>query len=73
MPQYIRLTTSFNINIIRPVNSGTITAEGNVRFISRQLFVAEATLYNDKGKEIAFGSGQFAKSSTPLTPEIGYK
>ncbi|MEM7108224.1 MAG: PaaI family thioesterase [Bacteroidota bacterium] len=66
------LTTSFNSNIIRPVSSGKIVAKGEVRFISKTLFIAESTLFNEKGKEIAFGSGHFVKSDVRLTEEIGY-
>lgn len=66
------LTTNYSINIIRPVNSGKITAVGTLRFASRNLFIADATLYNEQGKEIAFGTGHFAKSKIPLSPEIGY-
>jgi len=67
------LTTSFNTNIIRPVNSGKITAIGKVRFKARDFFVAESTLYNEAGKEIAFGTGNFAKSKIGLSKEIGYQ
>ena len=67
------LTTSFNTNIIRPVSSGKITAKGKIRYKSKNIFVAESTLYNDAGKEIAFGTGNFVKSKILLSPEIGYK
>lgn len=67
------LTTSFHSNIIRPVSSGKIEAKGEVRFISKTLFIAESTLVNEQGKEIAFGSGQFAKSHIRLNEEIGYE
>ena len=67
------LTTSFNINITRPVSSGTITATGKLKFKSRNLFVAESSLVDEKGREIAFGTGNFAKSRIPLTEDIGYK
>ena len=66
------LTTSFNINLIRPANQGKIKAIGKVKFKSRNLFVAESTLYNEEGKEIAFGTGNFAKSKVHLSEEIGY-
>lgn len=66
------LTTSFNINIIRPVNKGKITAIGSVRFKSRNIYVAESTLFNQEGKEVAFGTGNFAKSKVRLAKEIGY-
>lgn len=67
------LTTSFNLNIIRPANKGLINAIGEVRFKSENLFVAESRLLNEEGKEIAFGIGNFAKSKIALSEEIGYK
>ncbi len=67
------LTTSFNINIIRPVNSGKIKAVGKVRYQSKRLFVAESRLFDENGEEIAFGTGNFTKSKIELTEEIGYK
>jgi len=67
------LTTSFNTNIIRPVRSGKIAAIGKVRYRTRDFFVAESTLYNDVGKEIAFGTGNFSKSKIALSKEIGYR
>ena len=67
------LTTSFNIHLIRPANQGKITAKGKVKSKSRNLFIGEATLFNEKGKEIAFGTGNFVKSNVKLTEEIGYK
>ena len=67
------LTTSFNINLTRPANKGKIKAVGKIKFKSRDLFVAEAKLYNEDGKEIAFGTGNFAKSKIALTEDIGYK
>lgn len=67
------LTTNFNIQLIRPANKGVVTATGRVKFKSKNLFVAESTLINEEGKEIAFGTGNFMKSKVALTPEIGYK
>ncbi|WP_353777293.1 hotdog fold thioesterase [Winogradskyella sp. 3972H.M.0a.05] len=67
------LTTNFNINLVRPISEGTITAIGKVKFKSRNLFIAESSLVNEDGKEIAFGTGHFAKSKVLLTEEIGYK
>lgn len=66
------LTTSFNINITRPVKSGKITAIGSVRFSSKNLFTAEAKLIDEQGREVAFGTGNFAKSRVELTEKIGY-
>lgn len=67
------LTTNFNIQLVRPANQGVVKAIGKVRFKSRNLWVAESTLFNEQGKEIAFGTGNFAKSKVALTPEIGYQ
>lgn len=67
------LTTSFNINIIRPVKEGTLTAKGKIRFKSRSFFIAEATLFDQNGKEVAFGSGHFTKSKMGLTEKLGYR
>lgn len=67
------LTTSFHINLIRPANEGKITATGRIKFKSKSLFVAESSIVNAQGKEIGFGTGNFAKSKVALTEEIGYK
>lgn len=67
------LTTSFNINLIRPANQGRVKAVGKVRYTSKNLFVAESTLYNQEGKEIAFGTGNFAKSKIKLEDIPQYK
>jgi len=66
------LTTSFNLNLVRPVQHGKLRSEGLVKFSSKNLFTAQATLYNKRGKEIVFGTGNFAKSKVALSPEIGY-
>ena len=67
------LTSSFNVNLIRPVVSGKIRAIGKLKSQSKNLLIAEATIYNEEGKEVAFGTGTFMKSGVVLTPEIGYK
>ena len=67
------LTTSFNLNLIRPANQGLIKAIGKLKYKSRNLFVAESILYNEDGKEIAFGTGNYARSKILLSEDIGYK
>ena len=67
------LTSSFNLNLIRPVSSGKIRAIGKLKSQSKNVIIAEATLFNEDGKEAAFGVGTFMKSRVELTPEIGYK
>ncbi len=67
------LTASFNINLTRPVSKGKVKAIGKIRSKTKNLIIAEATLYNEEGKEIAFGTGNFMRSRVALVPEIGYK
>ena len=67
------LTSSFNVNLIRPATEGKLKAIGKLRSQTKNLLIAEATIYNEEGKEIAFGTGTFMKSGVVLTPEIGYK
>lgn len=69
---YFVLTTSFNINLIRPVSAGKITATGTVRFKSKNIFTAESVLKNEVGKEIAFGTGNFTRSKVELRSVAGY-
>ncbi|HKL03257.1 MAG TPA: PaaI family thioesterase [Cryomorphaceae bacterium] len=70
---YFVLTTSFNINLIRPVSKGLLTATGSVRFKSRNLFTAESVLKNESGKEIAFGTGNFTASRVELSSIESYR
>ena len=67
------LTSTFQTNIIRPANKGKITSVGKIRSQSKNLIIGEATIYNEAGKEIAFGTGHFMRSKIELTEEIGYK
>ena len=67
------LTVSFNINIIRPVSKGLLKAVGKMKYQSRNYFVGESTLYDEKGREVAFGTGNFMKSKIALSENIGYK
>lgn len=66
-------TVSFNIQLLRPVSHGLITAVGEVKFKSRNLFIADATLVDAKGRLVGRGSGNFMKSQIALTEKIGYK
>lgn len=72
VPDVFVLTTSFNIHITKPVNTGKITAVGKIKFQSKNIFIAEASLFNETGQEIAFGTGDFTKSKIELTEKIGY-
>jgi uncharacterized protein (TIGR00369 family) len=67
------LTVSFNVVLVRPVTEGTLTATGTLVHKSRNLLVAESVLSNDRGREVARGSGTFALSRIPLNAEVGYE
>jgi len=67
------LTVSFNLYLTRPISAGEMRATGRVVYRSRQLFIAEAELVDQDGKEIGRGSGTFMRSAIPLTPDIGYE
>lgn len=66
------LTTSFNIYITRAVTSGSLRSEGRIISYSKQLVLAEATAYDDRGREVARGSGTFMPSAKLLNEEVGY-
>jgi uncharacterized protein (TIGR00369 family) len=69
---YMLLTTSYTINFLRPVSSGSIKAIGEVVQVGKTVFFAESTLYNEKGKICAKGSGSFVKSGIKLSKDVGY-
>lgn len=66
------LTQSFQLTFARPIAAGKVKAIGTVRMASANIIVAEATLWNEKGKELAFGSGNFMRSKATLTADLGY-
>lgn len=66
-------TTTFNIQILRPVKTGSVKAIGKVTFKSKNLYIADAVLYDHKNREVARGSGTFMKSQLPLDDKLGYQ
>ena len=73
VPEVFVLTVSFNVYLLRPVDSGTITAIGTVVSRGRNHFVADAVLSDEAQREVARGTGSFARSSIALGPEVGYE
>ncbi len=65
-------TTTFNIQLLRPVKTGAIKAIGTVTFKSKNLFIADAVLFDEKNREVARGSGNFMKSQLELNESLGY-
>ena len=66
------LTVSFNLYLTRPVSEGEVVARGRVVSRSKRLYVAEGTLEDARGREIARGSGAFMPSTVLLSHDIGY-
>lgn len=65
-------TVSFTVQILRPVQSGIITALGEIKYSSNNLFIGESSLYNNQGQLIALGRGDFMKSRIELNTIPGY-
>jgi uncharacterized protein (TIGR00369 family) len=66
------LTVTYNVYLTRPVTAGIMSATGRVVNRSRNLFIAEAELVDDRGRSVGRGSGSFMRSAIPLSPEVGY-
>jgi uncharacterized protein (TIGR00369 family) len=66
------LTVTYNVYLTRPVTAGVMTAAGRVVNRSRNLFIAEAEIVDDRGRSVGRGSGSFMRSAIPLSPEVGY-
>lgn len=66
------LTASFQLYFLRPVSEGKLFAQGRVVSRSKRLYIAEGILLDDRGKEVARGSGTFMPSTMNLSPQMGY-
>lgn len=66
------LTTSFTTYLTKPISSGKMLAVGKVVNKNRTQFIAEAVVYNEKGKEIGRGNGIFVRSKNKLSDVDGY-
>ena len=67
------LTVSFNLYLTRPVSEGEVVARGRVVSRSRRLYVAEGVLEDDRGRELARGSGAFMPSTISLSGLATYR
>ncbi|MBD01333.1 MAG: thioesterase [Crocinitomicaceae bacterium] len=71
--EYFILTTSFNLNFLKPVKKGRIKAIGKLKFATGNSFIAESKLFNENGNEVAFGTGSFLNSKIPLNQIDDFK
>src|SRR5580765_6233784 len=55
-------TVSFNTQLLRPASGGIIRSLGELKFKSVNLFIADASLFNENDKLIGRGTGNFMKS-----------
>lgn len=67
------LTVSFNLVLLRPVNDGVITATGTLVHKTKNLLVADSVLSDERGRQLARGSGTFMRSGIALGPAVGYE
>lgn len=66
------LTSTFQVNLLRPVTGGTLFSYGKVESATRNYFVGTAELRDERGRRVALGRGQFVKSKLPLSADLGY-
>jgi len=66
-------TVSINIQLLRPVTKGIIRSNGELKFKSKSLFIADSTLFDEDNRLVGRASGNFMKSKIELTEAIGYK
>ncbi len=66
------LTASFNMYFVRPISAGVLVGNGRVVRRSARVILAESVLTDERGRELARGSGSFMRSETPWTDLAGY-
>ncbi len=66
------LTTSFTTYLTRPISSGIMRSVGTVAHTNRSQILAEAVVYDGKGREIGRGNGLFVRSKMRLKDTPGY-
>ena len=67
------LTTDFHLQLTRPVSDGELRAEATVVNDHPQQLIADGTLFDDEGNQIARGTGTFARSGVELEAKMGYE
>lgn len=70
---YFLYTTSFQIQILRPLKEGLIRAEGIIIKPGSSVIIAESRLYDQRNKLSAIGHGQFMKSANAFAEIESYK
>lgn len=73
VPGFFVVTADFDLHLVRPVSSGTITARGKLVYESEKRFLADAEITDQAGTVIGRGTGNFIKTNMPLLPANGYR
>ena len=63
---------SFNVEFVRPVTGGKITAVGTVTNKTDSSFEAKAELFDENEQLVASGTGQIARTDRPWADVFGY-
>jgi acyl-coenzyme A thioesterase PaaI-like protein len=63
---------SFNVYLLRPVVESALTSRGVVTSATRNLWIADAEIKDDRGRIVGRGSGSFVRSSIALADIDAY-
>lgn len=66
------LTARFELDLLAPVSKGSLVATAWVCGEDERRIYAEGELHDGEGRLVARGTGQFARSQIPLSPEVHY-
>jgi uncharacterized protein (TIGR00369 family) len=66
------LTVTFNVNFLRPIADGEMIATGKVINVGRTVWVADASLMDDRGRLLGRGTGTFMRSKISLNDVAAY-
>ncbi|MBO6495448.1 MAG: PaaI family thioesterase [Roseivirga sp.] len=63
---YFLVTKSYQIEFVRPVMGGKLTAKGKLLKADENGFLASSEILNEEGKVVGKGEGIFVKSRKPM-------
>lgn len=66
------LTAHFELDFLRPVSSGEVHAIARVTRDTGRRIEATGELFDEAGNLVGRGTGSFARSNVPLTPDVHY-
>ena len=67
------VTNSFHIDLLRPISKGAFIAKGSVISTSKNIYLAQSILLDQRGRKVALGKGSFMKSKLPFDQINGYE